>query len=80
MKPGYAVVDSFSFAAFAAGKLYIGPFAVLTGHSRDKFSKAGLQMTFGKIGAFTLTFAGGLARDKYAGAGAFGMIESSLRF
>jgi len=80
IKPGYAVVDNFSFAAFAAEKLYIGPFAVLTGHLRDKICKAGLQLTFGQIGAFTLTFAGGVSRDKYAGAGAFGMIESSLRF
>jgi hypothetical protein len=80
IKPGYAVLDNFSFAAFAAQKLYIGPFAVLTGHWRDNISKAGLQLTFGEIGAFTLTIAGGLSRDKYAGAGAFGMIESSLRF
>jgi hypothetical protein len=80
IKPGYAVVDNFSFAAFAAEKLYIGPFAVLTGHLRNKICKAGLQLTFGQIGAFTLTFAGGVSRDKYAGAGAFGMIESSLRF
>ncbi len=80
IKPGYAVVDNFSFAAFAAEKLYIGPFAVLTGHWRDKICKAGLQLTFGEIGAFTLTFASGLSRDKYARAGAFGMIESSLRF
>ena len=80
IKPGYAVLDNFSFAVFAAEKLYIGPYAVLTGHWRDKICKAGLQLTFGEIGAFTLTFAGGLSRDKYAGAGAFGMIESSLRF
>jgi Cellulose biosynthesis protein BcsS len=80
IKPGYAVLDNFSFAAFAAENVYIGPFAVLTGHWRDKISKAGLQLTFGKIGAFTLTLAVGLSRDKYAGAGAFGMIESSLRF
>ncbi|HEY8137936.1 MAG TPA: cellulose biosynthesis protein BcsS [Methylocystis sp.] len=80
IKPRYAVLDNFSFAAFAAAKVYIGPYAVLTGHWRDKLCKAGLQLTFGEIGAFTLTFAGGLSRDKYAGAGAFGMIESSLRF
>ncbi len=80
IKPGYAVLDNFSFAASPPGRLYIGPFAVLTGHWRDKISKAGLQLTFGEIGAFSLTFAGGLSRDKYAGAGAFGMIESSLRF
>jgi len=80
IKPGYAVLDNFSFAVFAAEKVYIGPYAVLTGHWRDKICKAGLQLTFGEIGAFTLTFAGGLSRDKYAGAGAFGMIESSLRF
>jgi hypothetical protein len=80
IKPGYAVLDNFSFAVFAAEKLYIGPYAVLTGHWRDKICKAGLQLTFGQIGAFTLTFAGGVSRDKYAGAGAFGMIESSLRF
>ncbi|MGC1861107.1 MAG: cellulose biosynthesis protein BcsS [Methylocystis sp.] len=80
IKPGYAILDNFSFAAFAAGKLYIGPFAVLTGHWRDNISKAGLQLTLGEIGAFTLTFAGGLSRDKYAAAGVFGMIESSLRF
>lgn len=82
IKPGYAVLDNFSFAALAPGKLYIGPFAVLTGHWRDKVSKAGLQMTFGEIGAFSLTFAAGVSRDKYAGVGAaaFGMIELSLRF
>ncbi len=80
IKPGYAILDDFSFAAFAAEKVYIGPFAVLTGHWRDKISKAGLQLTFGEIGAFTLTFAGGFSRDKYAAAGAFGMIESILRF
>ena len=80
IKPGYAILDDFSFAAFAAEKVYIGPFAVLTGHWRDKISKAGLQLTFGEIGAFTLTFAGGFSRDKYAAAGAFGMIEAILRF
>ncbi len=80
IKPGYAILDNFSFAAFAAEKLYLGPFAVLTGHWRDKICKAGLQLTLGEIGAFTLTFAGGLSRDRYAGAGAFGMIESTLRF
>jgi hypothetical protein len=73
-------LDNFSFAAFPRGKLYIGPFAVLTGYWRDQISKAGLQLTFGEIGAFSLTFATGLSRDKYVGAGAFGMIESSLRF
>jgi hypothetical protein len=80
MKPGYAVSDNFSFAVFPRGKLYIGPFAVLTGQWRDKISKAGLQLTFGEIGAYSLTFAAGHSRDKYAGAGAFGMMESTLRF
>jgi hypothetical protein len=80
IKPGYALLDNFSFPAFPPGKLYIGPFAVLTGHWRDKISKAGLQLTFGEIGAFSLTFASGLSRDRYTGAGVFGMIESSLRF
>jgi hypothetical protein len=80
IKPEYAVSDNFSFAVFPRGKLYIGPFAALSGQWRDKISKAGLQLTFGEIGAYSLTFAAGLSRDKYAGAGAFGMMESSLRF
>lgn len=80
IKPGYAVLDNFSFAAFPPGKLYIGPFAVLTGRWRDKISQAGLQLTFGDIGAFSLTLAGGVSRDTYTGAGVFGLIEASLRF
>jgi len=81
IKPGYAVLDGFSFVMLPDGKLYIGPFAVLNSNWQDKISKAGVHLTFGQIGAFTLTLAGGYARERFAGAaGAFGLIESSVRF
>jgi len=65
---------------FPVGKLYIGPFAVLSSNWQDKISKAGFHLTFAEIGAFSLTLAGGYARERFAGAGAFGLIESSVRF
>lgn len=81
IKPGYAVADSSNFAAFPIGKFYIGPFAVLNSNWRDKISKAGLHLTFGEIGAFNLSVAGGYAHESlFAGGGAFGLIEASRRF
>lgn len=75
IKPGFAAFENFPF-----GKIYVGPFAILNGLRRDQASKLGAHLTLSEIGAFHVTVACGLTHDRLLGSGAFGMIESSLRF
>jgi len=77
-KLGLAASDDAVFGSKA--KLYVGPFAAFDGIRRENASKVGAHLTFGEIGAFQLSVAGGLSKAPEAGRGAFGMIEASLRF
>lgn len=80
-KLGIAVFDPSLWGCPMPGKVYAGPFAVADGLRRDQISKLGAHLTLSEIGAFHLTLAAGLARERLRGdRGVFGLIETSWRF
>lgn len=79
-KFGLAFFDGAAFAAFPALRFYAGPYVGADGPRFDGATKLGAHLTIGQIGVFHLTFAAGYAHDRWGGPGAFGLIQSSLRF
>jgi len=79
-KFGVAFFDGAAFAAFPALRYYVGPFVSADGPRFDGATKLGAHLTIGQIGLFHITFAAGYARDRWGGPGAFGLIQSSVKF
>jgi len=79
-KVGLALDDDLSLPWLPAGKLYLGPFAIMHGLRFDEDAKLGAHMTFAQIGAFHVGLATGYARGRFGPGGAFGLLESSFRF
>jgi hypothetical protein len=69
-----------AFTGAACGEILSRAFAVLAGLRRDRPMKLGLHPTLSEIGLFHVTAACGFARDRFMGSGAFGMMETSIRF
>ncbi|HMK90641.1 MAG TPA: cellulose biosynthesis protein BcsS [Methylocystis sp.] len=79
-KLGISVLDASFWDAALRGKIYVGPFAVADSLRGGQESKIGAHVTLSEIGAFHVTFAGGVAHEAARGRGAFGLIETSWRF
>ena len=79
-KLGFAIFENAYGDSAPPANFYIGPFALLNRFRLDQAEKLGAHLTLSEIGAFQFTLAAGYSRDRLKGAGAFGMMESSLRF
>jgi len=80
IKPGYLAFEHLSIGTLSIGKLYVGPHAAFFSDSNNQVWKAGAQVTAAEIGPFHATVAVGYAHDQLSGGGAYGLLETSVRF
>ncbi|BGE85389.1 hypothetical protein Ms3S1_18250 [Methylosinus sp. 3S-1] len=81
VRPGYLIFEHFNLGSFfSATNIYVGPQGVLETNARDYMWKAGAHLTISEMGPFHTTIAGGYAYDQYNKSGAYGLIETSVRF
>ncbi len=80
IKPGYLAFDHLSIGNLSIGKLYIGPHAAFFSDSGSQTWKVGAHLTATKIGPLHASVAFGYAQDSLSGSGAYGMLETWLRF
>lgn len=81
VRPGYLVFEHFSLGTlFSATNIYIGPQGIWESNRHDRIWKVGAHLTISEFGPFHATFAGGYAYDNFNKSGAYGLIETSVRF
>lgn len=81
LRPGLLVFEHFNIAnLFSGTNVYIGPQGVWESNARDYMWKVGAHLTISEFGPFHTTFAGGYVYDQYNKSGAYGLIETSVRF
>jgi Cellulose biosynthesis protein BcsS len=80
IKPGYLAFEHFSIGALSIGKLYVGPHVEFFSDSTSQIWKAGAQATAARIGPLHATVAVGYVHDSLNGAGAYGLVETWIRF
>jgi hypothetical protein len=81
VRPGYLVIEHFDLGGLVSGRnVYLGPQGVWESNARDYMWKAGAHLTISEFGQFHATVAAGYAYDQYNKSGAYGLIETSVRF
>lgn len=81
VRPGYLAFDSLNIGDLATiGNIYVGPHGVYESDLHDRIWKAGAHLTIPELGPFHTTLAGGYVHDRYNKSGAYGFIETSVRF
>jgi outer membrane immunogenic protein len=81
VRPGYLVLDNLNIGnLISIGKVYAGPQGVFESDTHTQIWKAGVHFTISEVGPFSTTIAAGYAHDRFNGPGAYGLIETSVRF
>jgi hypothetical protein len=81
VRPGYLVLDKLNIGnLLSTGNIYIGPQGVFESDLHDQVWKAGAHLTITEVGPFHTTLPAGYVHDRFNGPGAYGLIETSVRF
>jgi hypothetical protein len=80
-RPGYLLTGHLNIAdLIVAEDVYLGPHGIYEYNKREFNYKAGIHLTLSEMGPFHTTIAGGYAYDQFNKSGAYGLIETSVRF
>jgi hypothetical protein len=80
IKPGYKVLSKPSIFGLTPGDIYVGPHAAFDSNKGDALWIAGAHVTAVDFGPLFASVAGGYARDRWNGPGAYGILETGFRF
>lgn len=81
VRPGYLIIEHFNLGnLFSAANIYLGPQGIYESNRHDRIWKVGAHLTISEFGPFHATVAGGYAYDNFNKSGAYGVIETSVRF
>nr|WP_255608776.1 cellulose biosynthesis protein BcsS [Methylosinus sp. Sm6] len=80
-RPGYLVLKQFNLGTLlSATNIYVGPQGIWDSNRHERIWKVGAHLTISEFGPFHATFAGGYAYDNFNRSGAYGLVETSVRF
>lgn len=81
VRPGYLAFDRLDIGDLVSiGNIYVGPHGSYDSDLHDRIWKAGAHVTMSELGPFYTTLAGGYVHDRFNKSGAYGLIETSVRF
>lgn len=81
VRPGYLAFDRLNIGDLVSiGNVYVGPHGVYDSDLHDRIWKAGAHLTIPELGPFHTTLAGGYVHDRFNKSGAYGLVETSVRF